>query len=170
MRTDDYIWISRWDEFQHYPPQRDRGPAWIKSYAAQLDDEAYWRLSNRQRALLHDLRLMFATMRSRLPHDRRMIESRRLAETRQADLDALNDAGFIRVVSREGLEECLEVLYASRAPARSPEEDVEEETDTEEPPSFLPNLTTPKGSHADPAGDDDIDFDTPNVTTGRKEG
>lgn len=131
MNDDTYIWINRWEDFQHYPPRRDRGPAWIKSYSAQLDDERYWRLSNRQRALLHDLRHMFATMRARLPHDRRMIEARRQAETRHADLQALNQAGFIIVCSRQELDQRLDNLYASRVPAHSQEEEVEKEVHKE---------------------------------------
>jgi len=115
----DWIWISRWQDFQHYQPERDRPPAWIKTYPKQLDDWRYLQLTNRQRALLADLRQMFATSQAQLRHDRGTIEARRQAETRHADLEALNHAGFIEFLSRDALDAALEKLYASRAPARS---------------------------------------------------
>lgn len=120
---DEWIWICRWDDFQHYPARRDRGPAWIKDYTKQLDDDRYLSLSNRQRALLADLRLMFATSRARLRHDASTIGARRRAETRHADLKALSDAGLIEVCSRERLELHLEFLYS-----RSRSRDRKEET------------------------------------------
>lgn len=61
MTTGDmYVWITRWDEFQHYKPERDRAPAWIKDYTKQMNDDRYLRLTDRQRALLRDLRDVFA--------------------------------------------------------------------------------------------------------------
>ena len=138
MTDPTYIWIVRWEEFQHYAPSRERGPAWIKDYTAQLSDERYLRLSDRQRALLRDLRDIFATFRGRLPDDSRMITRQRNSQTRRGDLDALNHAGFIRFLSRPDLDLALEAFYASRAPARSQEEEVEEELEKEQPPSVLP--------------------------------
>jgi hypothetical protein len=117
--ADEWIWISRWEDFQHYPVERDRAPAWIKAYNKQLDDWRYLQLSNRQRALLADLRHIFSTTHAQLKHDASMIGARRHAETRHADLEALNHAGLIQFISRATLESRLEQLYASRAPARS---------------------------------------------------
>lgn len=152
-RPDAWIWIVRWEEFQHYTPSRDRGPAWIKAYAAQLDDERYLRLTDRQRALLWDIRLMFSASRGRISYgspttlrhtsddaptslrrrsdDAALISRRRNSQTRNADIEALNHAGFIEIVSREGLEQRLEKLYASRAPARSREPEPEPDTEKE---------------------------------------
>ena len=93
MSDDRYVWITRWEDFQHYEPRRDRGPAWIKDHTAQLSDERYLRLTDRQRALLQDLRRGFAMTRGRLPDDCRMITRQRNSQTRRSDLDALNDAG-----------------------------------------------------------------------------
>lgn len=142
-----YIWICRWPEFQHYAPSRDRGPAWIKDYTAQLDDERYIRLSDRRRALLGDIRRVFATMRGRLPDDARMITRQRCSQTRRVDLDALSDAGFIEFVSRDVLDQRLEDLYASRARARGREEvEKEEEEEEEETPLPIPELEYEHGN------------------------
>jgi len=135
---DRYIWISRWPDFQHYKPNPARGPAWIKQHTAQLSDTRYLSLDNRQRALMHDLRMLFATFRARLTHDRRMIGQLRNAETRHADLQRLVDAGLIQIISRETLEQRLELFYRrSRA-----EVEVEKEEDKNPP---LPQPSTYNG-------------------------
>ena len=41
MNDELWIWVTRWDDFQHYTPEPDRAPAWIKSYTKQLDDDRY---------------------------------------------------------------------------------------------------------------------------------
>ena len=154
-----YIWISRWEEFQHYKPERDRGPAWIKSYTKQMLDDRYLRLTDRQRALLRDIRDVFAMTAGRLPRDTRTISRHRHQQTRDADLQALNRAGLIEFCSREGLEHRLEILYDSRAPARSSEEEEEVERDkdttnqstpTRDPASGEPSLTGTNGRIASP--------------------
>ena len=151
MNDDDrWIWISRWEEFQHYKPERDRGPAWLKTYVKQLSDSRYLNLTDRQRALLHDLRMIFAMTSCRVPygnvtgtsresHGNATGQSRerhgnatavsryRHRQTFRSDMDALNHAGFIEYLSRDGLENRLDLLYASRAPARSKEKEVEKE-------------------------------------------
>lgn len=130
-----WIWIVRWPEFQHYTPERDRAPAWIKDYPRQLDDARYLRLTDRQRALLGDLRRVFATMRGRLPDDAAMIARRRGRQTRDVDLEALSHAGLIEFCSRQVLDQRLEKLYASRARPRAREEvEGEEERSTPLPP------------------------------------
>ncbi len=140
-----WVWICRWAEFQHYAPSRDRGPAWIKDYTAQLDDERFLRLTDRQRALLGDLRRIFATMRGRLPDDCSMIARRRGLQTRREDVTALISAGFVQLLSRESLDQRLEDLYASRARPRT-REDLEQEPE-KKPPSPLPE------HHDQPNGD-----------------
>jgi hypothetical protein len=108
-----YIWISRWEEFQHYKPDRDRPPAWIKSYTKQLSDARYLELTDRQRALLHDLRHVFAVTGRRLGRDVAAIARHRHRQTFRSDLESLNHAGFIEFISREALEKRLEKLYST---------------------------------------------------------
>ncbi len=127
--TDEWIWISRWEDFQHYKPERDRGPAWIKDYPKQLVDSRYLELTDRQRALLADIRRVFAMTAARLPRDTRVVSRYRHRQTFRSDLETLNHAGYIEFVSREGLEQRLEFLYASRAPARSKEGEREGEVE-----------------------------------------
>jgi hypothetical protein len=107
-----YIWVTRWEEFQHYKPDPKRGPAWIKAYTAQLHDDRYLGLTDRQRSLLHDLRLIFAVTRGRLPRSEAVIARHRHRQTFRSDLEALNRAGLIEFVSRAGLEQRLETLYS----------------------------------------------------------
>lgn len=113
MKRADYIWISRWEDFQHYRPERDRPPAWIKDYTKQMTDARYLRLSDRQRALLVDLRRIHATTSLRTPCDHTVIGRHRQMRTFKSDLDALRQAGFIEYVSRRTLEQRLDQLYSS---------------------------------------------------------
>jgi hypothetical protein len=55
-----------------------------------------------------------------------MIAAQRNATTYHADIEALNHAGFIRVLSREELDEALEKFYASRARPRARKKEEEE--------------------------------------------
>jgi hypothetical protein len=132
MTENTFIWISRWREFQHYKPDPSRGPAWIKSHTSQLSDDRYLNLTARQRALLHDLRHMFATFRLRLGYDKRMITRQRNAQTFHTDIEALVDAGLLELVSRATLEQRLEELYSR------PRAEVEVEKRREEPTPTLP--------------------------------
>jgi hypothetical protein len=117
--TEEWVWISRWEDFQHYQPERDRAPAWIKDYTKQLSDYRYLALTDRQRALLSDLRRSFAVTSGWVPRSVAVISRHRHRQTFRSDLEALNHAGFIEFCSRESLENRLDQLYASRAPARS---------------------------------------------------
>jgi hypothetical protein len=111
--TNQWIWISRWREFQHYRPRPERGPAWIKDYAAQLDDWRYLELTPTQRALLTDLRRMFSAGRAQLKRSTSAIGARLQMTVYHKDLEALNHAGFIEFISRETLEKRLEELYSN---------------------------------------------------------
>lgn len=130
MADESYIWIVRWGDFQHYAPERDRAPAWIKAYTKQLDDDEYRKLTADQRGLLHDLRMTFSRSHGRLATDTRRLCHRLGYRVFTAQLERLNDAGFIEFVSREGLDRRLETFYASRAPARS-QRSKKEEGETE---------------------------------------
>jgi hypothetical protein len=127
-----YIWVSRWDEFQHYEHESHRAPAWIKQYTRRLDDDRYLDLKPGERALLHDLRAEFARARSELRADPKRL-SRRLGTTvYQRQLETLNQAGFIELLSRPALEHRLERLYSR------PRAEVEEEVEKEEEPKAVP--------------------------------
>lgn len=131
-----YLWITRWHEFQHYAPEPNRSPAWIKAYTKQLDDDDYRTLTAPQRALLHDLRMVFARAHFKLVIGTRTHHERTTREQREnndsttsaqraltqrigyrvtsTQLKALNQAGFIQFLSRAELDQALEQLYASR--------------------------------------------------------
>jgi hypothetical protein len=147
-----YIWVTRWEEFQHYRPDPKRGPAWIKAYTAQLDDERYLALNDKQRCVLHELRIAFANTRGKLPKDTRFL-SRMLAQrVTEPTLQRLNQAGFIEFVSRPSLERRLDLLY-SRSRSKKEKKELKAVTSTtdaarengrtERPPDFkIPeNLT-----------------------------
>jgi hypothetical protein len=152
MSDELYIWISRWREFQHYRPQRDRGPAWIKDYTRQLDDDRYLNLTDRQRALLSDLRRIFAVTLLRVPHDTRAITRHRHSQTFRSDLEALNHAGFIEVVSREVLEQRLEELYRSSRPEAETEVEKETEAVQNSTGFNIPDLLKPVSEGRSPNG------------------
>lgn len=124
MKRGEWIWVVRWSDFQHYTPERDRAPAWIKTYTKQLDDDRYLRLTLQQRAVLHDIRSAFARAHGRLTSEPRAVTQRIGRRVTSAQLDALSHAGFIELCSRKTLEQRLDQLYASRAPARSKEEEL----------------------------------------------
>jgi hypothetical protein len=137
-----YIWIPRWEDFQHYAPARERGPAWIKTHTAQLSDDRYLRLSSKSRSVLHDLRMLFATMRQRVPNDSRTLSGLLGQRVTNVTLESLRDAGLIEFISRDVLEERIESLLASRTPAHSRRsKEVEED---KEPPQTPPQ--TRRGS------------------------
>ncbi len=105
--SDLYIWVNRWDEFQSFQKKRGKpwAPPWIKTYTAQLVDNRYLDLTDRQRALLHDLRMIFAMTSGRLRYDTRTISFHRHRRTCDADLEALNHAGLISFCSGTVLEQ-----------------------------------------------------------------
>lgn len=115
MTDPTYIWIVRWDDFQHYAPERDRAPAWIKAYTKQHDEDEYRTLTGTQRAVLHDLRIAFARARGKLMSDTRALSQRISLRVTSETLETLNHAGYIEIVSRPVLEQRLEAFYASRA-------------------------------------------------------
>jgi hypothetical protein len=112
VNDDLYIWVTRWDDFQTYQKKRGRpwAPPWIRNYTAQLSDARYLDLTDRQRALLHDLRMVFAMTRGQLRHDAATIARYRHRQTRDEDLVALNHAGFIEVCSGTVLERKLNMF------------------------------------------------------------
>lgn len=87
-----WIIIPGWDKFQHY---RDRRPVWIKNYLDQHDRDEYLELPAGTRALLHDLRLMYARRRGQIRLDTRWLSGELHVRVTTQQLEALNHAGFI---------------------------------------------------------------------------
>lgn len=159
---EDFIWLSRWETFQHYKPDPERGPKWIKTHTAQLADSRYLDLTDRQRALLHDLRMMFATFRGRVPCDAPMIARHRGRHTRDVDLDSLNHAGLVEFVSRATLERRLEQLYSrSRA-----EVEVEKEKELRASKPLAADVFSAHSDGADTTCDGDNGNGHPHASTG----
>jgi hypothetical protein len=110
-RSERWIVIPRWDEFQHY---RDRNPIWIKDHVRQVRDDTYMSLELGARGLLHDLRLLYAENGGPL---RESYARTRLGAPLGASgqtlgnhsrafrrhLEALNRAGFVQVLASEPL-------------------------------------------------------------------
>jgi hypothetical protein len=117
--SERYIWIPRWDEFQHY---KDRQPPWIKVYTRLLHDDDYLNLSGHRRSILHGLWLVFASSSRRVRLDSRSLSARLQIRITSEDLKALNRAGFVEVVASRTLAERLQ-------DAR-PETETETETET----------------------------------------
>jgi hypothetical protein len=167
MSDQTFIWITRWEDFQHYAPERDRAPGWIKAYTKQLSDDRYLNLTSAQRALLHDLRCEFARAHGELTNDTRRIAQRIGLRVTNGNLEALNHAGFIEFLSREALDLALDKFYASRARDRAHqrevEKDGEQEQDTPEGPSaedkVQVQVKTPNHDAREP--DEDIDLGPP---------
>lgn len=134
-----YVWISRWSDFQHYKPERDRPPAWIKAYTKQLDDDTYLELTGTQRAILHDLRSAFARSHGKLAADTRRLSARIGLQVTSRTLERLNHAGFIELLSRETLDQRLDELYGNSSPHTRPRARIEGEEELEEDPPNPPH-------------------------------
>ncbi len=142
-----YIWITRWEDFQTF--QRKRGkpwaPPWIKTYLAQLHDDRYLALTDRQRALLHDLRCIFAVTLGRVPRDSAAVTHHRHRQTFRSDLDALNHAGLIQYCSGTELER-RRALFWNRSVT---EVEVEVEVEVDKEPSVQPLARPPENGRTE---------------------
>jgi hypothetical protein len=141
LNDDLYIWVTRWDDFQTFQKKRGKpwAPPWIRNYIAQLSDDRYLDLTDRQRALLHDLRMVFAMTKGRTRYDHRTISSFRRRRTRYADLEALNHAGFIEFCSGTVLEQKRAAFWNSSGL------EVEVEVEEKNPPNPTRSKTTGDG-------------------------
>jgi hypothetical protein len=100
MTAERYIEVLGWERFQHY---KDRDPAWIKNYVRLLHNDAYLDLTLHQRGVLHGLWILYAA-NGRQIRDSTATVSRQLGgRVSRATLEALNDAGFIRIVDSKPL-------------------------------------------------------------------
>lgn len=115
MSDDDlYIYIPNWSGpkgFQHY---KDRDPKWIKNYTRLLSHDAYADLTFHQRGILHGLWMEYARSTRQLRGSTLTLTRRLGQRVTTRDLEALNQAGFIRLVASSALAElygnaCLEV-------------------------------------------------------------
>jgi hypothetical protein len=109
-----WIEIVGWDTFQHYTKRR---PIWIKNYVALLLKDEYRELTGHQRGVLHGLWMLYALSECQLRADTASISRQLGLRVSTAQLESLNDAGFLRIRARRP-------LASSRARAR-------EETETE---------------------------------------
>lgn len=103
MTDDRWIVIPRWDEFQHY---KNREPIWIKTFVRQLHDDNYMDLSQSQRGLLHDLRIMFAQSNGQLSEaraKRRLCGSDAEARWWRSNLEAIEQAGLLELAASRPL-------------------------------------------------------------------
>ena len=79
MSEDRWIVLPDCDRFEHPDVQRyDTPPPWVKQYTRELDEDAYQQLTPHLRALLHDLRSLYALKRRLLRHDTAMLTMARL--------------------------------------------------------------------------------------------
>ena len=117
MSGERWIVIPNWREFQHY---RKRDPSWIKSYTRQHADDAYLALTPHRRALLHDLRLAFASHDGQLTLNTRSLSRHLQLRVTMRDLEALNDAGFIAFSASKPLA----LRYQSASPETETEKSI----------------------------------------------
>lgn len=89
-----WIEIVGWDTFQHY---KDRQPVWIKLYPKLLDNEDYLQLPVGARLLLIELWMLYAQTGAQVRLDTRSLHGRLRHRTTSEQIEALRDAGFIRV-------------------------------------------------------------------------
>jgi hypothetical protein len=127
MSKPRYIIIPNWDRFQHY---KDRRPAWIKNYTELLDKDEYWNLSGHQRGVLHGTWMAFARSDCQLPGDTLTLSRRLGVKVTTADIDALIQAGFLRLSASKVIAKRKQVASPTRARARGRKE-VEREKETE---------------------------------------
>lgn len=62
----EYLQVRNWEKFQY---RTDKKLPWIRTYDAQLEDYNYTRLSDAERGLLHDVRLLANRLGNRIPND-----------------------------------------------------------------------------------------------------
>lgn len=118
---DHWIVIPGWEKFQHY---RDRTPPWIKNYTSLLQRDSYLELTAAQRSLLHGVWLLYAMGDGQLRVRTLSVLKLRY---RRSDVDALNDAGYLRLRASKPLSRLqAKHLHHTRARKR-----VREETETE---------------------------------------
>lgn len=96
----NWIYVEHWDRFQHY---HDRAPAWIKLHLVLLGNDAWLELSTSDRCLLITVWMLTGRYgNGRVKADEVWLKSQ--AKAHRGKLKRLEDAGFIRIRARRGLE------------------------------------------------------------------
>lgn len=117
-----WIVIVNWKRFQHY---HDRSVPWIKFYTELTHDDAWRDLSLNRRGILCGLWLEYTMSRARLRVDTRSISHRLNGRVTMADLEALQQAGFIELSSRPSLDSVYTESRPTRARVEREEEEIE---------------------------------------------
>lgn len=107
MDEQRWIEIPNWDRFQHY---RDRRPAWVKAYVSLLTNVDYRALTGHQRAVLLGIWLMYASNSSRLAVDTASLTRAIGLRVSEKTIDALEQAGFVRIVLAPRYQEASDLL------------------------------------------------------------
>ena len=113
--SERYIVIPNWDRHQHYKDQTR--PPWIKLHVSLLHDDDWLNLTPGQRSALVSIWMLYASTHRRVTFDSRSLSRQIGQRVTKQTLEALREAGFIEVLSRDALEQ----LYA-RSRSRSREE------------------------------------------------
>jgi hypothetical protein len=119
--SERWIEVVGWEKFQHY---KDRDPVWIKIYTRLMSDDRWRQLTFHQRGVLVSLWLEYARGHRQIRGSTLTVSRRLGGRVSRATLEALRDAGFIRVSASKPLapryqdaspekEEELEVLRTS---------------------------------------------------------
>ena len=95
---DLFIRVLDYDGLQHYKPQPNRSPVWIKLYLSILDDYRFHRLTDTAKLDLLLLQLLASTCQNKIKFDRLWIKGR-LSLKHKLNIEKLQDAGFIEVFS-----------------------------------------------------------------------
>jgi hypothetical protein len=133
VNGEGWISVNGWRDFQHYDPAK-RQPPWIKLYTRLHHDDDFLQLPASQRAILLSIWLETAQSQARLRADTSQLARRFNLRVRQGDLEALVDAGFIRIVASKTLAEGYHDA-SDRAHVV--------ETETEEEPSQVEDVVRP---------------------------
>lgn len=96
MRSDSWVVIPRWDDFQHYA---NRDPIWVKVYTRLMSDDAFVGLTFHQRGILQSIWLEYARANRQLSGSTLTLTRRLGGRVSTRDLEALSHAGFIEITA-----------------------------------------------------------------------
>jgi len=95
-----WIAVVGWDEYLHYS---DRAPVWIKMPVRLASDDAWLELNPGARGIFLGLLLEYARSACRLRADTRSLSRRLACQVTRKQLEALSQAGFLRIVASSSL-------------------------------------------------------------------
>lgn len=113
--SDEYLWINKWEEFQSFQTKRGKPwtPPWIKLYPQLLRDHDFVSLPEREQLLLLKLFMLFASTRGLVPKSTRTLSHWLGQRVVIANIERLNEAGWINVCSRTVLEQRRSAFWNS---------------------------------------------------------